>query len=36
MVRFNAVYPISNEDLNALPVKEIAPAVEVDPENWTT
>jgi predicted enzyme related to lactoylglutathione lyase len=27
MTRFEAVHPISNEDTNALPVKEIAPAV---------
>jgi lactoylglutathione lyase len=28
MKQFNGVYPISGEDLNALPVKEIGPAVE--------
>jgi hypothetical protein len=28
MKQFNSVYPISGEDLNALPVKEIGPAVE--------
>jgi hypothetical protein len=27
MKQFKGVYPISGEDLNALPVKEIAPAV---------
>jgi predicted enzyme related to lactoylglutathione lyase len=27
MAQFKAVYPISNEDTNALPVKEIGPAV---------
>jgi lactoylglutathione lyase len=27
MTQFKAVYPISNEDTNALPVKEIGPAV---------
>jgi predicted lactoylglutathione lyase len=27
MTRFKAVYPISNEDMNALPVKEIGPAI---------
>ena len=27
MTRFNGVYPISGEDLTALPVKEIGPAV---------
>ncbi len=28
MTRFQAVYPISGEDLSALPVREIAPAAE--------
>jgi lactoylglutathione lyase len=28
MTQFKAVYPISNEDLNALPVKDIGPAVD--------
>lgn len=28
MTRFNGVYPISGEDLSALPVKSITPAVE--------
>ncbi len=28
MTHFNAVYPISEEDTNALPVKEIVPAIE--------
>ena len=27
MTQFKAVYPISDEDINALPVKEIGPAV---------
>lgn len=28
MTRFKGIYPISGEDLNALPVKEIGPALE--------